>query len=284
MGQVAGDVKGSVEVGLNRIYLGHLRCICLVVAGYYGCVTVAHFFVLPKEIVAPIALTAGLASLCALLVYVLIRAGKIPETKSQLAFVPVGFMGLVTIYTHIFLSQDQLQLTNAVMAIFVFGFLTLSPAIFISMVSLATIAFIAALALIPGENTPHFAFLLVAANLLSVLGFTLRYKGMFRAFRILDGARRKSRRLVAVSHDIQAQMKKVKQANLAKDQFVANVTHELRTPLTGAMGMLDLLKDTELTGEQYFMVNTAQKSSHYLLNVVNDMLAGKWNLLKSGLI
>ncbi|MEX0298866.1 MAG: ATP-binding protein [Kordiimonas sp.] len=273
MGRIAKDVKSNIVKDFDRIYLGHLRSICLVVTCYYGLLSIAHFSFIPADIVKPIVATSVLASVVGLLVYGLVRAKKITEKNSQIAFVPVGFFGLFTIYTHIFMSQDQLQLTNAVIAIFVFGFMTLSPAIFAGMLTLSSIAYIAALVTIPGNYVAHFAFLLVASNLISVLGFTLRYNALFRATRMLDGTRRKSRRLVAASHSIQAKMKEVEQANLAKDQFVANVTHELRTPLTGAMGMLDLLKDTELTDEQSFMVETAQKSSHYLLNVVNDMLA-----------
>ena len=159
------------------------------------------------------------------------------------------------------------------MIIYAFGLVTLSPRVYATLMIVAVVTFLAALLRLPGEYTAHYGFMLVAGTLLSVLGFTLRYKTLYRAMRMLNGTRRKSRRLVSASHEIAAQMREVQKANLAKDQFVANVTHELRTPLTGTMGMLDLLRDTKLDGEQAFMVATAQKSSHYLLSVVNDMLA-----------
>jgi PAS domain S-box-containing protein len=61
-------------------------------------------------------------------------------------------------------------------------------------------------------------------------------------------------------------------ASRAKSEFVANMSHELRTPLNGVIGMLELLEDTPLTGEQRALVRTAVSSGDALVGVVNDVL------------
>ncbi len=58
----------------------------------------------------------------------------------------------------------------------------------------------------------------------------------------------------------------------AKGEFAANVSHELRTPLNGIIGMLDILKDTELGPKQKEYVAVAQDSSDALLNLIDDVL------------
>ncbi|MEM7402373.1 MAG: ATP-binding protein, partial [Pseudomonadota bacterium] len=59
----------------------------------------------------------------------------------------------------------------------------------------------------------------------------------------------------------------------AKGEFAANVSHELRTPLNGIIGMLDILKETELSAKQKEYVNVAQDSGDALLSLIDDVLS-----------
>lgn len=58
----------------------------------------------------------------------------------------------------------------------------------------------------------------------------------------------------------------------AKGEFAANVSHELRTPLNGVLGMLEILKDTELSPKQEEYVSVAHDSGNALLELIDDIL------------
>jgi len=64
----------------------------------------------------------------------------------------------------------------------------------------------------------------------------------------------------------------LEEASRAKSEFMANMSHELRTPLNGVLGMMSLLRETRLSGEQQECVSVATSSGHALLTLINDIL------------
>jgi PAS domain S-box-containing protein len=70
---------------------------------------------------------------------------------------------------------------------------------------------------------------------------------------------------------LQARDKALESARL-KSEFVANMSHEIRTPMNGIMGMLDLLRTSEVTPTQLDYVNAARRSAETLLTIINDIL------------
>ncbi|MCT7315374.1 transporter substrate-binding domain-containing protein [Ralstonia sp. CHL-2022] len=58
----------------------------------------------------------------------------------------------------------------------------------------------------------------------------------------------------------------------AKDRFLAMMSHEIRTPMNGVLGLVELLQQTKLEGEQKQMVSMVQDSGRALLHILDDIL------------
>jgi signal transduction histidine kinase/CheY-like chemotaxis protein len=86
--------------------------------------------------------------------------------------------------------------------------------------------------------------------------------GSAQAYTIIDEAIQKSIK----------DSEKAEEASKAKALFLANMSHEIRTPLNGILGFLELLKSTDLDGEQQEYVNTITISSNSLLEIINNIL------------
>ncbi|WP_173273604.1 CHASE domain-containing protein [Thiosulfatimonas sediminis] len=73
-------------------------------------------------------------------------------------------------------------------------------------------------------------------------------------------------------------------ASSAKSNFLAAMSHEIRTPMNGVIGMIEVLNQSSLKGDQVDMVRTIQESANGLLLIINDILdfskieAGKMEL------
>ena len=65
----------------------------------------------------------------------------------------------------------------------------------------------------------------------------------------------------------------LQQSDLSREKFKVTISHEVRTPLSGIVGVMHLLKRTELDRNQQRYVDMAANSADMLLEIINDSLS-----------
>jgi len=74
------------------------------------------------------------------------------------------------------------------------------------------------------------------------------------------------------TQELEAAKLRAEQSSKARSEFLANMSHEIRTPMNGVLGMMALLKETDLGDKQLNYVNVAENSGNIMLVIINDIL------------
>jgi len=75
-----------------------------------------------------------------------------------------------------------------------------------------------------------------------------------------------------VAENLIVARREAEQANMAKTQFLANMSHDIRTPMHGIIGMTRMVLDTKLSFEQQKYLENIRESADGLLGLLNDIL------------
>ena len=86
------------------------------------------------------------------------------------------------------------------------------------------------------------------------------------------GVARESTKEKQLQMSLEAKSREAEAALKTQKDFVARMSHEIRTPMNGVIGMLEVLKRSELQHEQYKHVDVAISSARSLLHILNDVI------------
>ncbi|WP_121352364.1 ATP-binding protein [Flavisolibacter nicotianae] len=110
-----------------------------------------------------------------------------------------------------------------------------------------------------GQSTRFWAFGIGAIALIAVIS----------AFWFMLNQGRQQQKIINLLNESERRSKDL--ANM-KEQFLANMSHEIRTPMNAILGFTNLLRRTQLNGEQRQYVQNIHSAGENLLALVNDIL------------
>lgn len=95
---------------------------------------------------------------------------------------------------------------------------------------------------------------------------------LFLAF-VMINERKRQQFMVQRETELKAALKKMKQANAAKSEFLSRMSHDIRTPLNGIIGCLDIEELNQDSPEKLARNRKkARVSANHLLALINDVL------------
>lgn len=84
--------------------------------------------------------------------------------------------------------------------------------------------------------------------------------------------RREREALVLHSQELEDSKAEAEAASRTKSTFLANMSHEIRTPLNGVLGMVQHLRERQLSRQDARAVEVIHQSSEHLLQLLNELL------------
>lgn len=81
-----------------------------------------------------------------------------------------------------------------------------------------------------------------------------------------------SQELKLKNEELSTALRLAREATQLKEQFLANTSHELRTPMNGIMGMINLLRGSDLNPDQREYADAVSQCANDLLKIINDLL------------
>ncbi|MEA1875693.1 MAG: response regulator [Bacteroidota bacterium] len=80
-------------------------------------------------------------------------------------------------------------------------------------------------------------------------------------------------KIIAANKQLTSAKEKAEESDRLKSAFLTNMSHEIRTPMNGILGFTELLKESQLTGdEKEKYIQVIEKSGKRMLKTINDII------------